>query len=332
MNKTVTLAALVAIIATGLVTFVDRQQKPQLSLELGLMHQNWMLTEGKLYSSPAEQSYRLSIFQENLEMIKAHNADSSKTWTMGLNQFADMTAEEVAAKYLGVTEENLAELDGAEYYVPEPTLQQSGSVDWTKFSPKVLNQGSCGSCWAFGGAATAEITYNKLKGTSYTFSPQQPLDCTQWSCSGGWPQDVETLYTKSSPVLLENYPYSAVKKACQAPASNLQKAKSVRMLTQSKNDHLSALNVGPLNMVYCVNSPFMMYKGGIFNDSTCCQTKKGLHAVSIVGYNSAANPPYFLVRNSWGASWGEQGYFRIQISDVGNGICDMYMKSSSVTF
>lgn len=96
-----------------------------------------MLTEGKLYSSPAEQSYRLSIFQQNLEMIKAHNADSSKTWTMGLNQFADMTAEEVSAKFLGVTEQNMSELDGAEYYVPNPSLQQSGQVDWRKFSPKV---------------------------------------------------------------------------------------------------------------------------------------------------------------------------------------------------
>jgi cathepsin H len=86
-------------------------------------------------------------------------------------------------------------------------------------------------------------------------------------------------------------------------------------------------------MVYCVNSAFMMYKGGIFSDETCCQTKQGLHAVSIVGFNLDNNPPYFLVRNSWGANWGEQGYFRIKISEkAGLGICDMYMKSSNVTF
>lgn len=172
MNKTITIAAIVALISTGLVTFIDRQQAPQLSLELGLMHQNWMLTEGKFYSSPAEQAYRLSIFQENLQKIKEHNADTSKTWTMGLNQFADMTAEEVAAKYLGVVEENIdADLDGAEYFVPAPGLQQKRNVDWRSYSPKILNQGSCGSCWAFGGAATAEITYNIKKGTSMTFSP-----------------------------------------------------------------------------------------------------------------------------------------------------------------
>ena len=330
MKKTVTLAAVVALIATGLVSLIDRQQKPQLSLELGLMHQNWMLSEGKLYSSPAEQAYRLSIFQQNLETIKAHNADSSNTWTMGLNQFADMTAEEVAAKYLGVTEQNLSELDGAELYVHDSTQPLTASQDWKKYSPKVLNQGSCGSCWAFGGAATAEITYNKLKGTTYTFSPQQPLDCTSWSCNGGWPHDVEDLYTRSAPVLLDSYPYTATKNSCRSMPSNIQKARSYRIIGGSKNDHLSALASGPLNMVYCVNSPFMMYKGGVFNDSSCCTDKKGLHAVSIVGFNSDANPPYYVVRNSWGGSWGEQGYFRIAMTDAGT--CNMYMKSSLVTF
>ena len=86
-------------------------------------------------------------------------------------------------------------------------------------------------------------------------------------------------------------------------------------------------------MVYCVNSAFMMYKGGVFSDSTCCSDKKGLHAVTIVGFNQDANPPYYLVRNSWGPNWGERGYFRIKISQTtGLGECDMYMRSSVIAF
>lgn len=138
------------------------------------------------------------------------------------------------------------------------------------------------------------------------------------------------MYKSSSPVLLDNYPYTATKNSCKSVQSSVTKATSVRLLTQSKNDHISAVSSGPANMVYCVNSAFMMYKGGVFDDSTCCSAKKGLHAVSIVGFNLDSNPPYFIVRNSWGASWGEQGYFRIKAAD--QGVCDMYMKSSTVSF
>jgi len=156
---------------------------------------------------------------------------------MGLNQFADMTAEEVAAKYLGVTEENLMnDLDGAEYYVaPEGLQQAKRQADWRSFSPKVLNQGSCGSCWAHAGAATAEITYNKMTGNRVTFSPQQGLDCTQWTCSGGWPQDVLYMYTTMAPIQLVYYPYEQKKNSCMIAPSSIPKAKSYYLLNQSKD-------------------------------------------------------------------------------------------------
>ena len=156
-----------------------------------------MLTEGKLYSSPAEQSYRLSIFQQNLEMIKAHNADSSKTWTMGLNQFADMTDEELKARYtVDNSQAFSAEGLGGSIEFETDSLQQTtipASADHRIFAPTtILSQGRCGSCWAFATAMTAEIAYSRRIGKSVQFSPQQILSCSETvlqrtvgSCNGG---------------------------------------------------------------------------------------------------------------------------------------------------
>ena len=214
MNKTIATAALVAVIATGLVSFFGGEQKPVLSLELGLMHQNWMLTEGKGYSSPAEQSFRLGVFQANLEKIREHNADSSKTWTMGLNQFSDMTDEELHAKYTTGRAFELSSQgheDLAEFKVN--SLSQTAppnTVDHRIFAPTtVLNQGRCGSCWAFSTAVTASIAFNRRFGGVQQFSPQQLLSCSNaGTCNGGIHPDAINFYTKVGPTNEQAYPYA----------------------------------------------------------------------------------------------------------------------------
>lgn len=103
-------------------------------------------------------------------------------------------------------------------------------------------------------------------------------------------------------------------------------------MMSNKYDHIKTLGTRPVSIVFCSTYDFTMYKDGVFNDPLCCENKTGLHAVALVGYNLDATPPYYIARNSWGQNWGEQGYFRIEISDEGFGVCDMYKNSNYINF
>lgn len=217
MNKfIVALTAALAVVAFYQATKNTKSVTTLTSLEAGLAHQNWMLSQGKVYSSPAEQAFRLGVFHKRLETIRAHNSDSTNTWEMGLNQFSDLTDEEFAAKYLGDKDEiDAAMIEGAEEHQFLDGFTAPSEVSHVKYVPKVLNQQSCGSCWAFGTAASAEVNYNKATGKNLTFSPQQLLDCSgAGDCNGGIHPTAVKYYEGTAPALNDDYPYQGKKSSC----------------------------------------------------------------------------------------------------------------------
>ena len=141
MNKFLTsLTAILAILLYYKAMKQHQNASPLASLEVGLLYQNWMLTEGKVYSSPAEQAYRLGVFHQRLETIRAHNSDSSNTWEMGLNQFSDLTDEEFAAKYLGDKDEiDASMVSGGEEHQFLDGFTAPSEVSHVKFVSQVLN-------------------------------------------------------------------------------------------------------------------------------------------------------------------------------------------------
>lgn len=89
----------------------------------------------------------------------------------------------------------------------------------------------------------------------------------------------------------------------------------------------AALNLGPIAVAIDASSiEFQTYTGGIFTNATACGTELN-HAVTVVGYNGNNDPPYFIVRNSWGSSWGDYGYFYIAITPQ-DGVCGINMEPS----
>lgn len=215
----------------------------------------------------------------------------------------------------------------------KPKLGLPASFDWrTKvlggLTP-VRDQANCGSCAFFASTNTAsdlmKILYpngNKI------YAPQYALSCNDegWNCQVGawWPNDWYTVNGKGlkAHVLESDFPYTASDSECKSdlPKSDSQmfwkfidsydeKTGEYRVPSDSVLQ-TSLIEFGPLNIAFFVGPKFQQYRSGIF---TQCEEGEPNHAVELVGYGTDANVGlYYIVKNSWGSSWGEQGYFRIK--------------------
>lgn len=239
----------------------------------------------------------------NLAIINLHNSDSQKTYSLGVNQFADLTEQEFISTYLQ-TKVNL------EYSGPSHSRTYADSnlrdVDWVaqkKVSP-IKNQGMCGSCWAFSatGALQSQLLINNR---NELVSEQQLVDCSSsygnHGCNGGW-MDSAFNYIKDHGLKTEaEYPYVAKNQNCAAPDGGSIKISGfvdVPTCTNMEN----ALNSQPISVAVDA-SRWSLYSSGVFSD---CATNVN-HGVLLVG----STQDYWKVKNSWGPSWGESGFIRL---------------------
>merc|ERR1711937_204796 len=197
-----------------------------------------------------------------------------------------------------------------------------GSVDWTTQGAvtPVKDQGQCGSCWAFSTTGGMEGAWQIGSGSLKSLSEQQFVDCDKSSmgCNGG-NMNTAIAWAEGQNVATEaSYPYKAVDGSCKSsfttaiPKGGITGYKSVGSIFSraSVSDLQSALNSNPVSIaIEADQSAFQHYSGGIL--SSGCGTNLD-HGVLAVGYDS----DYWLVKNSWGTSWGDAGY--LKISNVGN--------------
>ena len=274
---------------------------------------------GKRYSS-MEESERFRVFVDNMRYIDLLNR-LDKTATYGVTRFADLTAEEFSQKYLGnipMTHSNLEE------YVPRVAAPESW--DWTEKSGyvgPVQDQGSCGSCWAFSSTAGFE-TARVIAGNSWLkLSEQCLVDCDSSNngCDGGNLTLVERYLKKTGTVANDLYPYKGVQRTCAVKDSwTHYKASNYGMVNGEDNMTAAVYEHGVLPVAINAN-PVQFYTGGILNPSNC--NKNALnHGVAIVGYGVEGGVKFWKIRNSWGSSWGEKGYFRLKRGDNTCGVAN----------
>jgi len=293
--------------------------------------QHWKMRNGKSYGTDSEEQYRLSVFYANYKLVAEHQNDTSATYTIGLNKFADLTQKEFAATYLGMkksqrTTKNYKNLSNVA--VPE-------SVDWRgKLATPIKDQGQCGSCWAFSAVAGTEGAYAKANGSLLSFSEQQLVDCAggkygNQGCNGGL-MDSAFDYEKVNGNMLESaYPYTARDGTCQYDASGVQF--TISSYTDVAVDDNSALVAAiaqqPVSVGIEADSfQFQLYMGGIYNHWNCGTNID--HGVTAVGYGSQNGSDYYLVKNSWGASWGDKGYIYFARKSTGVGMCGITRQAS----
>jgi len=252
------------------------------------------------------------------------NADPANTFTVGHNQFSTFTKDEFK-KLLGAR----VETQTSTHILDDRVL--AASVDWrTKGAVNpVKNQGQCGSCWAFGAVATVEAAHFLKTGNLLSLSEQEIVDCdhTSYGCRGGFQAHAFT-YLESHKTELESaYPYTARDGSCSYNAAKGQfevlgyKNVPANSVAQLK----AAITQGVVTVtIEADTSAFQGYTGGILNTAACGTQLD--HAVAAVGYGTEAGQDYYIVRNSWGATWGEQGYIKIAAVE-GPGICGIQMQA-----
>lgn len=294
----------------------------------------------KKYDSIQEMEHRFGIFRENLRTIVLHNL-GNHSFTMGINQFTDLTPEEFKAKFaggfaamsdlLGAT--NCGSFSGTGKTVPD-------SIDWRNRNAvtPVKDQGQCGSCWSFSATGAMEGAWAAKKGQLVSLSEQQLVDCAglkygNLGCNGGL-MDGAFKYAMDHGMCTESaYPYVSGTTKTAGTCHSCTPSVTVSGCADVKPNNQVALKEAVSNAPVSVaieadTMYFQSYKSGILTDAKC-GTKLD-HGVLVVGYGAENGQKYWIVKNSWSSSWGENGYVRIARTESTNdaGICGIAMEPS----
>jgi len=269
----------------------------------------------------------LHNFANNDDIIEQHNAQNL-TFTLGHNKFSHLDVTEWREEVrLGLGYPNH---DPAENVHEHSGESLPSSVDWRSSGAVtgVKDQGSCGSCWSFSSTGALEGA-NKIKtGTLVSLSEQHFVDCDNngdHGCFGGLMDNAFEWAQKNGGVCSESsYPYNAKKGSCQNTGCGTHYAAPKSFTDVKTNDEnalMSALAQQPVSVaIEADQSAFQLYKSGVF--TAPCGTNLD-HGVLAVGYGTDNGVDYWIVKNSWGTSWGEDGYIRLvrAVKDQPEGQC-----------
>ncbi|XP_073107500.1 senescence-specific cysteine protease SAG39-like [Elaeis guineensis] len=307
-------------------------------------HEQWMAQYERVYKDTKEKERRFQIFKDNYNYIESVNRAGNRKYKLGLNQFADMTNEEVKASHLGFKPMRFTKSTTGSFQYANLT-DVSDSVDWrTKGAvTSIKDQGQCGCCWAFSSVAAIEgitqINTGKLVSLSEQHYMQQLVDCDvsdgNNGCSGGLMTRAFRYVIDNRGITTEdNYPYMAADGTCDTDKASSSAATISGYENVPANDEsslLPAVSKQPVSVgIEGSGQDFLKYSSGIFTGP--CGTNID-HAVTVVGYGTAEDgTKYWLLKNSLGTTWGENGYMRLlRGTDDAEGLCGIAMQASYPT-
>jgi len=291
----------------------------------------------KSYSTLEDLERRFAIFRTNFIDILKHNSDIKQNFTMGVNQFTDLTSEEFKEQY---TSRYALGSYGCKSFSSSAS-DAPVSIDWRNKNAvtSVKDQGQCGSCWTFSSTGAIEGAWAIAKGQLIDLSEQELVDCAtglaygSHGCNGGQMDGAFKFVIENGQCANSAYQYTS---GTTQKSGTCQKCSAVAHISSCSdvkpNDQISlkgAVAQQPVSIAIEADTRyFQSYSSGIL-DSVSCGTNLD-HGVLIVGYGTENGIDYWLVKNSWGTSWGENGYVKIARSSSKNdaGICGIAMSPS----
>jgi len=302
---------------------------------------DWKEEHDKIYDNPEEEAQSIHVWMANHEFIEKHNSKSpNPSYMLGHNQFSDMTNEEYKQyHFLGEYSPGIDTSKRDKKYAQEKLLlgveveddsddssvvkKSPHYVNWVKKGAvtPVKNQGACGSCWAFSTTGALEGAHFLKTGGLVSLSEQQLLDCDteDKACMGGI-MDTAFEFDEEGRGMCteEDYPYEAKKqstctKDCDPVADTL-----VSSFTDVKPgdyyDLKASIALQPTSIAIQADQVvFQFYKSGVLDNDDCGKAANIDHGVLAVGYgkDKKTGLAYWLVKNSWGETWGDEGYIKL---------------------
>jgi len=294
--------------------------------------QRWSIRFNKTYATAQERKMRISIWKENHAVIKQHNSKKPEpSYKLGHNNFSDLSADEFRQRFFlgeyspGIPSSLEDKLNKPTYESKiERRVEQKNlpkEVDWVENGAVtgVKDQGTCGSCWAFSAIGSIEGAKYLKTGELVSLSEQNLIDCDKYhdhGCNGGL-MDTAFMWDESHPGVCseDDYPYAEKNHLlCKRNCKPVSGTKVHNFVDVESNDAAirEAVSQQPVSIAIQANQQvFQFYQSGVF-DSTECGNGVD-HGVLMVGYGTDADTglDYYTIKNSWGDSWGEDGFIRM---------------------
>lgn len=290
----------------------------------------------KSYTNPNEFKTRFEVFQENFKYIMEHKSDKLQ---LAINKYADMTPAEfgVEKKENCFVDFGLMEQNGCMPFSLNLTTALPATVDWRQQGAvtPVKNQGACGSCWSFSATGAMEGAYYLKHKKLLSFAEQELVDCSgaygNMGCNGGLMDSAFEFAIEKGMCTESEDPYKAHDERCGKCEAQAQFSGCMDVANDDESELMKAVAQQPVSVaIEADHEAFMFYRGGIIDDVSC-GTKLD-HGVLVVGYGEDNGSKYWLIKNSWGESWGENGYVRIARDETekGPGICGIASQPSFI--
>ncbi|XP_030043739.1 cathepsin K [Microcaecilia unicolor] len=277
----------------------------------------WTKTHLKQYNGKVNELTRRLIWEKNLRYITTHNLEFSlgkHTYELAMNHLGDMTSEEILATMTGLKVPAMRSTNNT--YFPDWVEKVPDYIDYRKkgYVTPVQNQGQCGSCWAFSSVGALEGQLKRKTGKLVPLSPQNLVDCDMDNsgCGGGYMTNAFGYVRDNKGIdSAEAYPYIGEIESClYNPTGKAATCRGFKEVPRGNEKALkrAVARVGPVAIGIDASLPsFHFYSKGVYYDSNC-NAEDINHAVLVVGYGQRMGTKHWIVKNSWGESWGNKGY------------------------